>query len=299
MNTSFNSFARAFAAATLAIALLPGTAQATEGILQSTGSMTLTEDHFGTIFLFQANGTLDCQNHTIYNSTQEGICGDNFDEQCGVLVLASPDVHIVNCRVRYFGIGMHVQSSNNVMIQSSDIRENFQGIRMRWVNNNAGHFFRDNYVGFNNEEGADIDDSSGLQFLGNSQFRYNGRDGLDCGNSTVKILSGNAFRNKFNGYELDGCNGSILSNVLAQSNGNTGISGEVRSGISLDATQNFVISNSVVNSNYRDGIRVANGSNNGRIEANSGAGNGEHDAHQTSSVGNTWIGNVFGTTAGF
>jgi parallel beta-helix repeat protein len=284
------------AGATSALALLLAApdAGATSGIMY-VGIKTLTEDHYGTIVLGSDESRLDCAGHYIYNSTQPAICGDQGTQRCGVLVDFIDHGYVINCGIAGFDIGVDVRFSERTTIRSNLIIANNVGMRFYQYFGSQFSFIMDNWVIYNGQEGLDINSTYNTQFLNNLVYG-NGRDGADIGESQGNLFQGNSFSgNAFNGIEFDASrSNSVINNTVVENGVN-----QDRNGISLDSTTNFLIRGNTVNSNGRDGIRITDGSNNGRIESNTASSNGEHDAHQASSTGNVWTGNTFGTKTGF
>ena len=280
-------------ASALAMLLASANASATSGIMYA-GITTLTEDHYGTIVLAGDDTRLDCAGHYIYNSDQPAICGDEGTERCGVLVDWVDHGYVINCGVVGFDIGVDVRFSDRTTIRSNLIGGNTVGMRFYQYFGSQFSFIMDNWVIYNGEEGLNIDRTFNTLFL-NNVIGGNGRDGADLGDSQGNLFQGNHVGgNTLNGIELDNSpSNSIINNTITQN----GV-GQTRNGISLDGSRSFLIRGNTVTSNGRDGIRVTNGSNNGRVESNTASSNTEHDAHQAGSSGNVWTGNTFGTTSG-
>lgn len=272
---------------------------ATSGTMYVTGTTTLTEDHYGTIILAANNARIDCNGHTIYDSTQPGYCGASRTESCGIAAAHIDRGYVINCGVQNFEIGIDGWVVSNLTIRNSGIYVNGDGLHIYNSSSTSNFFVLNNEIALNSDEGIDMEYGYGMRVLNNAVY-WNFRDGADVEFGSGNVFSGNLFwDNLLNGLEFDDSPYPSVTNNWFEANGrNPNEPTELRNGLSFDNADNFYVSGNTSVSNSRDGIRVTNGSNNGTVTGNSASGNGEHDAHQIGSSGNTWTSNSFGTTSG-
>lgn len=272
---------------------------ATSGTMYVYGTTTLTEDHYGTIILAVNNARIDCNGHTIYDSTQPGYCGQSGTESCGISAAGIDRGYVINCGVQNFDIGIEGWVVSNLTIRNSGIYVNGDGLYVYNSSSTSNYFVLNNDIALNGDEGIDMEYGYGIRVLNNAVW-WNARDGADIEFGSGNVFSGNLFwNNLLNGLEFDNSPSPSVTNNWFEANGsNPNDTSELRNGLSFDNADYFYVSGNTSVSNSRDGIRVTSGSNNGTVTGNTASGNGEHDAHQTGSSGNTWTNNSFGTTSG-
>jgi hypothetical protein len=129
---------RAMAPASTLLLLAPEVSATTGTIIVAPGqTTTLNEDHYGSVIL-SSNSTLDCQNKTIYQSSQSTSC--TAGETCGISLGGSVNATVVNCNIQgFFSHGIYGNGGQNVRIISSNIRQSDVGIFLKnWVGGWAG-----------------------------------------------------------------------------------------------------------------------------------------------------------------
>lgn len=282
----------------LAALLAASAASATSGIMNISGSVTLTENHTGTIVLNGPNARLNCNGKSIIDSTQPAFCGEAGNESCGIYISGVDYPYVINCTVRNFDIGLYAAEAYLPTVRNSTFRSNVQGMKIVDSTGSSGTFLQNNLFQDNSEEGLAIRRTTSLRVLSN-KFWYNDLDGTDVNNSSRLVFNLNDHSgNSYNGLEVDTSTLITVTNGKFVLNGNTGLTGEFRSGLSFDNVDQATVTGNTLNKNERNGIRVTDGSSNGTYTNNTGSGNVDFDAYQSnSSTGNTWSGNTWGDSS--
>ena len=266
---------------------------ATTGIINVWGTVKLTENHHGSVILNGDNARLDCDGHTIYDSTQAAFCGENGDESCGIYAVGLVYPYVINCTVRNFDIGMYMWGNSYPTVRNSTFRGNSDGMLIMDTLGSSGTFLLNNYFRNNTDEGLSLRGTSSLRVILN-KFRYNESDGVDINECGSLVFDRNDHReNLGNGLEFDDSSSATVTSSTFISNG----IGTNRNGLSLDNTVNATVTGNTFTSNERSGFRVASDSDGGTFSSNTGSGNGSEDAYQSSNSSNTWSGNSWGSTS--
>jgi parallel beta-helix repeat protein len=262
------------------------------GTLNVSANRTLTRDVVGRVVITADHVTLDCAGHTISASSFGGSCGTGTGD-CGIIVDGRSDVRLLNCEVRNHGIGIWINASYDVDVESSLAEGNGAGFR---VEDSDQVDLQDSSATDNDEEGFVIRDSTST-FIWNNVSSSNGRDGFDeNGGSDTIYLNNVSTGNVLNGFELDDHEYAIYWGNEASNNG--------QHGISLDGINDGILTLNDTVDNGQDGLRLDDFAGVGTIDfdvvQNYSEGNGD-DAAQECDVctGNTYTDNTFiGSTPG-
>lgn len=266
-------------------------ASATTGIMDVWGSVTLTENHTGTIVLNGHNARLNCNGKSILDGNQPAFCGEDQDKSCGIYASGLDNPYVINCTVRNFDIGMYVWGSFYPTVRNSTFRSNAEGMRITDSVGDSGTFLLSNTFRNNSEEGLVIRGTTSLRIHSN-KFWDNDTDGVDVeGGSRLVFHQNDHDGNAFNGLELDAVSRVTITNSKFVGNG----VGNDRNGVSFDNADLATVTGNTMTGNGRNGFRVTDDSDGGNFTSNTGSGNGSHDALQSANSSNTWSGNSWGT----
>jgi len=172
--------------AVVAFGLIAGPqAFASSGPMYVTSDTTLSEDHYGNIFITADNVTLDCAGHTVIG---EGV-GTSVSE--GVHVLANGDT-VTNCVVRGFLTGVF-SAAQGTRVVADTLSQNNEGLRL---------------------QGA-----TGASVLGNTANANAWWGILACCNANGNTISGNtAELNRGVGMTLNGASSNRFTNNVSTHN---------------------------------------------------------------------------------
>ncbi len=282
--------------------VVAGTARATTGVIH-VGQKVLTEDHYGT-FVLSGDGYLDCNGHTIYNSTQSAVCYDQDAGyfKCGVLVESSFDewiVDIKNCNIEGFEQGITVAFSGaNVWIYGNTIYDNEDGLYATYSYN---FDVFDNDISSNADVGLRIY-NSGMDFQSSDVF-YNGSDGVDGDLAYgVLIQNNNIKENADHNLEFDDCQYVTVKSNSIDGYRSGGVNVETaRDGLQLERVDHFTVQSNTVRDSGRHGIYLRD-SLNGVVRSNNVANSGRketgRDCYRRNGSATTFTSNTFGTQTG-
>lgn len=287
-----------------AVFAAPGRASATSGIMY-VGITTLTEDHYGTIVM-GSTGYLNCNGHTIYNSTQPPVCYDNDSGpfQCGIYADWADSIDILNCNIQNFnpGAGISMVAGGDAWIRGTNSFFNGDGMDFAFTSggSNSVFLFGSSASYFNADEGIKFDDVYNVRVT-STAVHWNGVDGIDSDYAHGILLDGNNLaENGDHAIEIDyGNSATVKSNIV---DGWVGwFIEQNRDGIQLEELSGFNIESNTVTDAGRHGIYVHNASN-GTVKTNNASGSARKmsgfDCRKNGGTGVTFTSNTFGTVSG-
>jgi len=258
-----------------AVAVLPAPVSATTGQLIITTDTTLTENHFGNIFIATDGITLDCAGFSVIEPGSGLRLGINLRGRTGVTVK--------NCEVIGFPHGYEVTGSSGNTLTGNTATGNDSGFFI--ANNSGGSTFTDNTATDNGFQGFRIDRSNGNTLTGNTATDN------DQGGFFLVLSSGTTLKNNTadgnggdGGFSISGSPGTILTGNTA--NGNPG------QGFVLSGSSGNTLENNTANGNGFHGFRLGF-SNGNTLEKNTANDNTSGFGFRLESIssGNTLTGN--------
>jgi parallel beta-helix repeat protein len=279
------------------------------GPLTIRGDHTMTEERYGSITIDADNVTLDCKGNQIHASSRSGVnCGFGIpvdQAKCGISVQGRSNVTIKNCLVvgSTFNAGIHVQNSDNVLIQNTTVHAAKTGFHFRFswgVTLNAVNAHYNEDVGF-----IKLNSQVNAQWLdawrnGSTGFRngFKSRDGAICdhwaeGGGRLSLHAASLEDNGESGFVDCGVSNLSVTDARFVSNGDIGFYADIGDFYTL-SSNHFAL-------NASAGLFVDGWLNRSTISDNRAWSNWFVDVFYRGgkpTEGTTWTGNDFGTTGG-
>jgi parallel beta-helix repeat protein len=241
-----------------------------------TADTTLTENHSGRITIDADNVTLDCDGHVVQ--------GPGSGTGTGVLVFGHDGVTIVNCDIRDFSIGIHLESAVGTVVQDNALSGNPQNgiLLIRGANNST---LSGNTLSSNANESITVVESTGNSLDQNVVDDTN--KGIYLGDSDANSITNNLVTRGWSWFTIALGDGSDNNTVSGNTVSITGI------GILIDASSGNTIADNTA-SIADEGIGLFNGAKNNTISGNDSSNNRRNGfiADVGGNTGNTFTSNT-------
>lgn len=273
---------------TLAAFVLAPAAFATSGTLMITSSTTLTEDHYGSIYIVADNVTLDGDGYTVYGPSASGFNGlINVAYTSGVTV---KDVTVTGSQVNglyaeggsnlrlegntFIGNanhGVHIDSMVGGDIVSNTSRSN-QALGFVWTRS-IDAWIADNTAMESGWGGFALFDGSGGSTLVGNTAKGNGQGFIFDHSNGNTAIANTAQQNTERGFLIVDASRTVLTNNTSNRNG--------FEGFLLSAAEDSIITGNTANENgdpdqlVYAGFALLNGSSGNQLNSNAANGNGD------------------------
>jgi parallel beta-helix repeat protein len=305
---------------------------ASSGTLEVTSDTTLTEDHYGNIFIVGDNITLDCANHTVSGPGVAGIYG-------GIEVYFGTGVTVKRCKVTGFPDvnGIYAVGTSDSRYENNTIIGN--GANGMHLDGGFGNQVTGNTVRSNGGNGIAITTSTQTLIEQNTvQDHKTSEAGIAVISSDHNMVVANISSRNANGFVVDGGVSNDLVNNTANANPGTGFlfirsansnsawlnvsNGNQFGFIVTESSNQNLLGSNTANQNQLEGFNIFSSNNNSLtgniadgngtygflvfggssytvVNQNTGHKNSQFDAYQEGTgTGNMWRDNRFGTTLG-
>lgn len=286
--------------AVVAFGLIAGSqAFASSGPMYVTSDTTLTEDHYGTIFVGAENVALDCAGHAVIG---EGV---------GVgIYLGANGVTVTNCTVESFATGIQTDA-RGARIITNTLNHNGEGLRLggatgatvsgNTANNNdfwgilacckaSDNTISDNQTKENRVVGMTLNDASSNRVTGNVSVHNGSGFGIGLGSALNTVSHNVAANNIRSGFDFALADNNTIDRNVSVNNG----SGPNGGGFSFGPANGNTVTNNVAMHNGSTGFNVFFASELNLFSGNHACQNFFGDAFDSSTgAGNIWSDNHF------
>jgi parallel beta-helix repeat protein len=312
------------------VVLNTSSAMASSGTLHITSSTTLTEDHYGNVFIEGNDITLDCAYRTVFGPGVSGFSGGiSIGNSTGVTgkrclvtgfdvngIFAGANAHGRYERNRVFNNranGIHIdQGDGDIIVENTCTGNAWEGIILTagtktWIegnkvqNNGAGiGLIRNSHenlvvknIALRNGAGFALDEGAFNNVLSNNTSNHNGQGFAIVRGSNGNNLFLNTANENIVGFEVSYAS---TDNLVS---GNTANKNQADGFKIYSANNNTMLRNTAIE-NGNGGFMVFGGASFNRVERNFARGNVFSDGYdEGTGTGNIWLANRFGTTIGF
>jgi parallel beta-helix repeat protein len=290
--------------ALVTVALVAGSqALASTGPMYVTSDTTLTEDHFGSVFITADDVTLDCAGHAVIGG------GVGTSVSVGIDVLAN-GVTVTNCVVRGFLTGVFTAAQGTHVVADT-LSENNEGLRLQGATgasilgntadanawwgilaccNANGNTISGNSTKLNRIVGMGLNGASWNVFTNNVAAHNERGFGVGFSSDHNTISHNVAANNSVTGFDFLDANDNAIDTNVSVRNG----SGPNGGGYAFNNSSRNTVTGNIATNNGSSGFNVFFGSELNLFTANHACRNFFGDAFDSSlGAGNTWIDNHF------